>query len=91
MDREEFEVISQQLLMFGNLVKDMELDKYIQAIDRADAVGPIMDPTLWRKAHEKTAILKQMAEGLNKFKSSLPTEEQANHADMTQLIWEGFT
>jgi hypothetical protein len=82
MDEAEFHMVTQQLLMMGNLVKDLKLAEYIEAINRSDATGPILDPTLWRKGHQKTAILRKMAEGLLKFQRSMPSPEEAQRADI---------
>ncbi len=82
MDEADFHMLTQQLLTFGSLVKDLKLSEYIDAINQSDAVGPITDPTLWRKGHPKTDILKKMAEGLLKFQQSLPSPEEALRADL---------
>jgi hypothetical protein len=82
MDEADFHMVTQQLLMLGNLVKDLKLVEYIEAINKSDATGPILDPTLWRKGHQKTAILRKMAEGLLKFQRSMPTPEEALRADL---------
>jgi len=82
MDESDFHMVTQQLLMMGNLVKDLKLTEYIEAINKSDATGPILDPTLWRKGHQKTAILRKMAEGLLKFQRSMPTPEEALRADI---------
>jgi hypothetical protein len=82
MDTAEFHMVTQQLLMIGNLVKEINLADYVNAINRADAVAPIVDPTLWMKGHRKTDILKKMAEGLLEFQRSLPTIEEAKRADI---------
>lgn len=82
MDEDDFHMVTQQLLMLGNLVQDLKLAEYINAINRSDATGPILDPTLWRRGHQKTAILRKMAEGLLTFQRSLPTPEEAQKADI---------
>jgi len=82
MDEADFHMVTQQLLMMGNLVKDLKLAEYIEVINKSDATGPILDPTLWRKGHQKTAILRKMAEGLLKFQRSMPTPEEALRADI---------
>lgn len=82
MDEAEFHIITQQLLMLGGLVQDVKLTEYINAIERADAVGPVFNPTLWMRGHKKTDILKKMAEGLRAFQKSLPTAEEAKKADL---------
>jgi len=82
MDEANFHMVTQQLLMLGNLVKDLELAEYINAINRSDSVGPILDPTLWRKGHRKTQLLRKMAEGLLQFQRSIPAIEDAKRADL---------
>ncbi len=91
MDKTEFEITSQQLFMFANLARGIKLQEFIEAIEHSDAVGPILDPTLWRKAHLKTDILKRLAQGLQRFVQAIPTEEQAKAADMNQTLWEDVT
>jgi hypothetical protein len=82
MDEANFCMVTQQLLMLGNLVKDLDLAEYINSIDRSDSVGPILDQTLWRKGHRKTQLLRKMAEGLLQFQRSIPTIEEAKRADL---------
>ncbi len=82
MDEADFHMVTQQLLMMGNLVKDLKLAEYIEAINKSDATDPILDPTLWRRGHQKTTILRKMAEGLLKFQRSMPTPEEALRADI---------
>ena len=88
MDKAEFHMVSQQLLMLGKLVRELPLAEYMNAINRSDSVAPIIDPTLWMKGHKKTDILKKMAEGLLAFQRSLPTIEEAQRAD---LAAEGYS
>ena len=68
MIKQEYELIQQQVLTFAQLVQEIDLIGFIAAINKADAVGPFIDPTLYRQAHKDLAQIKNMAMSLLEFK-----------------------
>ena len=67
MDRDKYELIQNQIMLLGSAVSDLDLDQFIEAIDRADSVGPILDPTLWIKTHDTMYQIRKLAVALKGF------------------------
>jgi hypothetical protein len=80
MNNEEYLEIQKQVVLMANLVKDMLLKEFIELADKADAIGPILDPTLWRDGHESLDIIRHLARGLMKFQDeAVKLLEEAEH------------
>lgn len=67
MDREEYELTQNQIMLLGSAVKDLDLDDFIAEIDHADTVGPFIDPTMWIKGHESMYQIRKLAVALKGF------------------------
>ena len=67
MDRDEYELIQNQIMLLGSAVKDLDLDDFIAEIDHADTVGPFIDPTMWIKGHDTMYQIRQLAVALKGF------------------------
>jgi len=50
MTNEEFTETMNQVSMLSTMVRVMPLKDFAVAIDRAEAVGPIVDPTLYKES-----------------------------------------
>lgn len=70
MRAEEYASTQMQIVTFANLVLDMPLDEFLRAINRADTLGPIFDPTLWIKGQEKMHEVERLARALSGFQSA---------------------
>ena len=68
----EYEMTQAQIVMMARFVRDLPLEDFLQAIDRAEAVGPMVDPTLYIRGRDKLEQIKKMAQGLRKFQLALP-------------------
>jgi len=44
---EEYQQNLKQIMLIARLIRDIPIPKFLQAIDRAESIGPIIDPTLW--------------------------------------------
>jgi hypothetical protein len=73
----EYQACQDQMLLLARMVRDMPLVDFLQAISRAEAVGPMVDPTLYIRGRDKLEEIKLMAEGLRKFQLSLPSISEA--------------
>ncbi len=67
MNQEEYLELQQRIILLANLVKGMPLKEFIEAAEKADVVGPFVDPTLWRLANENLAVIIDLARRLLKF------------------------
>jgi hypothetical protein len=80
MDKEEYLETQQKVVLFANMVKDLPLKEFIELADRADAIGPIMDPTLWRNGHENLDIIRRLAGKLRSFQvEAVNVLEESKH------------
>jgi rubrerythrin len=73
---EEFATVQQQLVLLGSLVRQMNLPGFIERIDRADAIGPLLNPTLYLAAtnHRKgnrLSALRDLAQAANVFRAEV--------------------
>ena len=46
---EEYKATQNQLLLAAGIISTLDLDGFLKRIREADALGPILDPTLYRK------------------------------------------
>ena len=67
MENEQYELVQSQILTIAGIVKLLPLKDFIEAADKADAVGAFLDPTLYRAASKKLAVIIQLARGLKGF------------------------
>jgi hypothetical protein len=77
LSREEYDNVQSQLTTLAALVRLMPLGDFIEQLEHADTVGPMLDPTGWRAAREHLEMLKRMAIALHGFQRVLPTLEEA--------------
>lgn len=68
----EYQACQDFLLSLAGQVRLLPLGRFLRAIEKADAVGPVLDPTLWMRGNKKLDIIKKMAQGALAFQNSLP-------------------
>lgn len=71
MSDAEYKMIQDQLVLFASMSKDLDLDGFIQKAEKADTVGPFIDPTLWTKANGKLRAIIDMAKALKTFQQTV--------------------
>jgi len=67
MSNEDYIALQQQILMFGGLVREMDLRGILTRIDHADSIGPIVDPILYRAAGAQMQQFRNLVEALLTF------------------------
>ena len=70
MDNEEYKMTQEMLLMLARQVRLLKLGEFLRAIDRAETLGPSLDPTLYRASLYDGNLerIKRLAEGAVGFK-----------------------
>lgn len=48
---DEYQMTLELLASYARQVRMLPLEEVLAALERADVLGPIVDPTTWRKAH----------------------------------------
>lgn len=63
MDEQEYMRTQASLMTLCQLLHSFNLDlrRFIRMIDHADAVGPILDPSLWMQGHSKMSEIREIA------------------------------
>lgn len=68
MKAHEYQMILDQVTLLARLALNVEdVDEALSAIDHADSVGPLLDPTAWMKGHEEMGEVKKLLEAFAKF------------------------
>lgn len=66
----EYAQVQQLVISTTAVVCDSEIDLqgFLQRINRVDTIGPILDPTLWKKSYSRMEHIRGMAAALARFK-----------------------
>lgn len=80
----EMQETMHQLMTFAALARLVPAAELAQAIEMAEAIAPILNPTLYRATAPKLTILKRIAENLVVFQRGLPTIQECVDADLQQ-------
>lgn len=70
MSDEDYALVQMQLLTMGQLIHALDLDGFLRRSDGLDAIGPIVDPTIWRRGHKRLAAIREVARAAKVFKSA---------------------
>lgn len=88
MDQDDYRSAVMACRVAAKMLAQHDLSGLLRAVDRADAVGPILDPTLWRDKHEA------MAEDAELLRAALPLAELASRIndrhDVEDVLKDGW-
>jgi hypothetical protein len=62
MNGKEYMTTQMRLIEIGKIADTLDFDGFLKAISNAETVGPIVDPTIYRKAMENLHAIKKLAE-----------------------------
>lgn len=71
MLKDEYAAVQGQLLAIVSIVAEMPLDEFILAGERAQAIGPFIDPTLWQKGTKQLDGAMRLAIALRVFQAEM--------------------
>ena len=74
MTGEEYLQTQSQIMAMANIVTGIPLRKFITDAERADTIGPILDPTLWIRGHDNLATILDIARSLLRFQEVIVTK-----------------
>jgi hypothetical protein len=75
---EEYGLIQAQLNVATAMIKPLKLREFLNRIERAESVGPVLDPTLYREAMDKMASVKRIAAAALELQR-IANEEEERH------------
>ncbi|HBE80362.1 MAG TPA: hypothetical protein DDW65_21650 [Firmicutes bacterium] len=61
MSDTDYKYTQHQLIIIANALNQLELDLFLERIEQAEALGPLINPTLYRKGAEKLEQVKTIA------------------------------
>jgi len=62
MDKKDYINTQNTLIMIHGMLQGLDLAEFIDSINRAETIGPILDPTLYMEGHKKMGNIKKLAE-----------------------------
>lgn len=69
--REEYVDVQSKLVRIRQLAEGLPLDEFLRTLERADAIGPMLDSALWSKGHRELEKVRDLAKALRAF-AALP-------------------
>jgi len=67
MDKAEYILTQNMILGMAKQVQILRLDDFLAAIGKADALGPVIDPSLWQAGEKNMHDIGRLAEALRGF------------------------
>jgi hypothetical protein len=80
MEEGKYLEVQMQLETLAGIVHDIPLKEFLEAAEVADAVGPILDPTLWIRANRNLKRIKALAYKLQTFQEEAKSWEDKTAA-----------
>jgi hypothetical protein len=74
----EYQSVQHTLILLAQLIKDLDLDSFLFAIERADMLGPILDPTLYQSGMPKMRDVQRLAKAAKVFQDEVKRQLDAN-------------
>lgn len=75
MDRQRYLDTQRRLLSLARQMYELDVEPFLEAIESAEAIAPIIDPTAFRHGARNLSIIKQLAEAAVAFKRAYPAPE----------------
>lgn len=74
MTDEEYQLTQNHLGLAVAMIRGLDLRGFLERLACAEALGPILDPTLYRVAASKVASVRRIAEAAMRFKAVIDEE-----------------
>ena len=74
IDNDEYQLAQSMVMQIARLVRTLPLKKVLEAISKAEAVGPILDPTLYREGSRNMQDFKQLVVKLRAFQAEIEAQ-----------------
>jgi hypothetical protein len=87
MTDEQYTATAHQLFLMAQIIRETDVNGFLERIAAAESMAPILDPTLARTAGPKLEIVKAVAFGALQFQKALPTLEETLAAEAETAAW----
>lgn len=68
MTKEEYLDTQNKLLLFSEQLEGLDLDEFINRIEQAEAIAPMLNPTLYREGAPRLRIIRRIADSAREVK-----------------------
>jgi hypothetical protein len=72
----EYALTQRLIVAAGQLVAGLDLEGFLRRIEKAEAVGPILAPSLYRESMENLGEIKRLAEACKTFQNEVKRQLQ---------------
>jgi hypothetical protein len=72
MTDEQYIVTHNQIMVIAAMAREIDVDGFIARINKAETVGPIVDPTFYIQARVNLSFIHDTARAMRAFKDALP-------------------
>lgn len=79
MTDEEYTATQEQLILLASFARKLDLVGFLERISLAEAIAPIVDPTLYLRGGRKLTQVKRLAQSLRPFQKEI--ERQLNDSN----------
>lgn len=69
MSSSEWMLTQTQIYLLAGMVARLPLDEFLEKAERADAIGPFVDPTLYIEKHDDLRCVTEVARALRQVKT----------------------
>ena len=84
MNDADYKLAQEFLCHAANIIAVLDLDAFIGRIEQAHALGPILDPTLYKAAHNKLGDVKRLAVAARQFQAEVNRQREAATKEQTE-------
>jgi len=85
MNNEQYKKTQDEILKLVPVVRDLDLDGFLERIYQSETTAPFIDPTSYKYASINLGIIKDLAMGLKKFQGSIPEIQRVIEGQMLAL------
>lgn len=71
VENHEYKQIQDMVVSIAYVAAGLDLEGFLARLDRADSIGPIVDPSLWMAANENMQRIRKVASAALKLKKAL--------------------
>ena len=70
MDGKTYITTQMRIIEAGKIVNSLDLEAFLKCISNAEAVGPMIDPTMYMKAMDNLRAIRKLAEAALKMRTA---------------------
>ena len=86
MSNEEYERTQHNIMYIGGMALVLDIAGFLERIEKAEAIGPVLDPTLYAKGAESLQYVKAMALAVAKVRDEAMKQAKERGIDLGEWL-----